>query len=635
MVKLEFPDGSVKEFEDGVTGIDVANSISEGLGRSALCVKLNGIIYDLKEPINESSKISIITFRDDIGKSVFWHSSAHVLAIAVKRLYPQAKLAIGPSIDEGFYYDFEVEKPFTPDDLTKIEEEYKKIIKEKLSFEKKFISYEDSKELFKDNVFKREIIEDNKENLSVYYTGDFYDLCKGPHIPNTGKIKAVKLTKVSSAYWRGDSKNTSLQRIYGISFADKKELKKYIELKEEAEKRNHVKIGKQLDLFSMHPEGPGFPFFHHKGMLILNELINFWREKHYERGYLEVKTPIILGRGLWEQSGHWNLYKDNMYTTKIDDRDFAIKPMNCPGGMLIYKERSHSYRELPMRVGELGQVHRHELSGTLNGLLRVRTFTQDDAHIFCSADQLQDEIIDIVKLIKEIYSVLGFEDYKFTLSIRSDKKKDKYLGNDEEWNWAENSILEALKKLDVQPEIMEGEAKFYGPSLDVQIKDSLNREWQCSTIQLDFNLAKRFDITYEGKDGTKETPYILHRVIYGSLERMLGILIEHYAGKFPLWLSPNKVIILPVADRFSDYAKWVSDNLRDAGITCDIDYKMETIPKKVRNAQLQQYNYILVVGEKEIGDETVTVRTRDNVVEGTVKLNEFRDRLVKEINDKS
>ena len=636
-MKITLPDGSVKECKEGMTPIDIANEISEGLARATVAAKINDELKDATTPMTTDSKLQLLTFKDQEGKQVFWHSSAHVLAQAVKELWPKTKLAIGPAIENGFYYDFDTEKPFTPEDLEKIEKKMKEIVERRIDFVREEMPKKKVIELMKkiDEPYKVELVKEKAdETTSVYHQGDFVDFCRGPHLPNSKYVKAFKLTKTGGAYWKGDSKNKMLQRIYGISFPDKKELKEYLTLLEEAERRDHRKIGKDLDLYSFHEEGPGFPFWHHKGMILKNRLIDFWRKEHYARDYLEISTPTILGRELWEQSGHWDLYKENMYTTKIDNKDFAVKPMNCPGGMLVFKESVHSYKELPLRIGELGYVHRHELSGVLSGLFRVRAFTQDDAHIFCTPEQLETEIVDIIKLIQDMFSVFGFKGYKFTLSIRGEKKKDKYLGSDEEWNWAQNSILKALKKLNIESEMMEGEAKFYGPSLDVQISDALGREWQCSTIQLDFNLPKRFNITYEGNDSQKHTPFILHRVVYGSLERFIGVLVEHYAGRFPLWLSPSQVKILSVADRHKDYANSLKSNLKSNGFIVEIDDRAETIPKKVRDAQLEQFNYILVVGDKEVADNTVTVRTREGNVEGAQKIDVFLKRIQQEVNEK-
>lgn len=561
------------------------------------------------------------------------HSTAHIMAYAVKELFPKVKLAIGPSIEDGFYYDFDYKENFTPEDLKKIERKMYEIIKKDFKFKKIKVSKQKAKQMLKGEPYKLELLKELKVP-TFYQVGDFIDLCKGPHVKSTKEIKAYKLMKIAGAYWKGSAENKQLQRIYGTAFSTKDELKKYLVLIEEAEKRNHIKLGKQLDLFSIHKEGPGFPFWHNNGVILKNKLIEYWREEHKKEGYTEVETPMILNRDLWEQSGHWDLFKENMYTTKIDGEDFAVKPMNCPGSMLLYKEKYHSYRELPLRVAELGLVHRHELSGVLNGLFRVRVFTQDDAHIFCSETQLQDEIKRIVKLIQRMFATFGFKEYEFTLSVRSKNKKDKYLGTDKGWKAAESSLKKALNSMNLKFSVEEGEAKFYGPSLDVQIKDTLGRKWQCSTIQVDFNLAERFDITYEGKDGKKHKPFILHRVVYGSLERFIGILIEHYAGKFPLWLSPVQVKILSVADRFNKYAEEIKKKYEEASIKVEVDDRTESISKKVREAQLAKINYILVVGEKEIKDKTVTVRSRNNKIIGTFKYGKFLEQLLKEIKEK-
>jgi len=575
------------------------------------------------------------------------HSASHVLAQAVLEFYPEAKLAIGPAIETGFYYDFDLEgKTFSPEDLVKIEKLMRQIIKQNQKFEHYEVDTDEAIKYLKTKKqpykveMAQELKKEGEKKLSFYRMEmqdgkpKFVDLCLGPHLKATHEIGAVKLLKTAGAYWRGDEKNKMLQRIYGTAFASEQELNQYLKMLEEAEKRDHKRLGQELDLYSFHPEAPGSVFFHNKGMIILEELINFWRFKHRQRGYLEVKTPIILCRDLWERSGHWNLYKENMYSTKIDDIDYVIKPMNCPGGILIYKEGKHSYRELPLRVGELGLVHRHELSGVLNGLFRVRTFTQDDAHVFCTPEQLEGEIIDIVKLIQEMFSVFGFQDYKFTLSIRSEKKKDKYLGTDKEWDWAQNAILAALKRLNLKSELVAGEAKFYGPSLDVQIKDALGREWQCSTIQLDFNLPKRFDITYVGPDAKEHTPYMLHRVIYGSLERFLGVLVEHYAGAFPLWLSPVQATVIPISEKFNDYAQKVKAELSQSNIRVQLDDSSESLGKRIRNAEKQKAPYILVVGEKEEKDKTVAVRKRGQGDLGAQKLEKFIGQIRKEIEEK-
>jgi len=580
------------------------------------------------------------------------------MAAAIQKLYPDAKFGVGPAISEGFYYDFETEKQITPEDLEKIEKEMEKIKKQNLEFDKQEIDVDEAIGLFKNakQNYKVELLEDikkhgttsaneinntdknnhesydlNLKTVSIYKTGDFTDLCRGPHIKSTKDIGVFKLTKIAGAYWRGDEKNKMLTRIYGTAFEDKKELEEYLKMLEEAEKRDHKKIGQELDLFSFHKEAQGSPFFHDKGMKILNILIETWREKHQKRGYKEIKTPILLNRSLWEQSGHWDLYKENMYTTVIDKEDYAIKPMNCPGGFLVYKEKKHSYKELPIRVSELGHVHRHELSGVLNGLFRVRTFTQDDAHIFCSEKQLENEISGVIELIEETLSMFDFREYGYTLSIRSEKKKEKYLGTDEEWNFAQNAIIKAMKKLGKkEPELMEGEAKFYGPSLDVLIKDALGRQWQCSTIQLDFNLPKRFEITYTGEDGKEHIPYMLHRVLYGSLERFFGILVEHYAGAFPAWLAPEQIALLPVStEKHLEKCLEIKKEFEKFGARVFIDDADETIGKKIRNAQKQKIPYAIVIGDKEKIGKKYQVRERGSEKTNEMNLEEIIKKLEK------
>lgn len=637
MVKLKFPDGSVHQVVDGVTAIDVIKEkIGEGLARVALAAKINDKVVDLTTPITTDGDFKVLTFKDAEGKEVFKHSAAHILAIAVTRLFPKAKLTIGPSVEDGFYYDIDNEEPFTTADLEKIEAEIKKIVKENIPFKREEISKESALKIFKDNEFKTEMINDlGDEQLTVYKNGEeFLDLCRGPHVTSTGKVKAMKLLKVSGAFWRGDAKNKQLQRIYGVAFPNKDELKEYLHILEEAQKRDHRKIGKNMGLFSFHEEGPGFPFWHNKGMILKNLLVDYWREEHSKENYEEVQTPIMLNRTLWETSGHWDLYKENMYTTKIDEQDFAIKPMNCPGGMLIYKEDVHSYRELPMKVGELGLVHRHEASGALSGLFRVRTFTQDDAHVFCSKDQLKDEVKQIINLIKKMLGIFGFKELKFTLSVRSEKKKEKYLGSDEQWSAAEGALTDALNDLGINFIVEEGEAKFYGPSLDVQIRDALKREWQCSTIQLDFNLAKRFDITYIDEDGNKATPYILHRVVYGSLERFIGVITEEFAGKFPLWLAPVQVKLLPIADRHQDYCKNLKTEFAKVGIRAEVNEKAETTNKKVREAQLENVPLMLIVGDKEIENKTLAVRTLNGKQKFGVSMDDFKAKISENVSNK-
>lgn len=632
MVKITFPDKSTKDFKEKTTGLDIANSISEGLGRAAIAIKVNDNLIDITAPIKDDAKIQIITFKDSEGIEVFRHSTAHILAAAVIKLWPDAKPTIGPSVDEGFYYDFDKEQPFKPEDLEKIEAEMKNIIKENLNFERIELTKAKAKEMFKDNPYKLELIEEYGKDLSAYKLGDFVDLCRGPHIPSSKYIKAVKLMKIAGAYWRADAANKQLQRVYGISFPDKKDLRKHLNLLEEAEKRNHVKIAKEMELFSIHEEGPGFPFFHAKGTFIYDKLVDFMgqemRKKHYEIN----RTPMILNKSLWLKSGHWDHYKDNMYFTKIDssEENFAVKPMNCPGNLLIYKARSHSYKELPIKAGEFGLVHRHEMSGVLNGLFRVRVFTQDDAHVFCTEEQLEEQIIELFELINKIYSTFGFE-YDVELSTRPEKA----MGDKKIWDKSESILKKALEKKKMNFKINEGDGAFYGPKIDFHLKDAIGRTWQCGTIQLDFSMPEKFNLEYEGQDGKKHRPVMLHRAIYGSVERFLGMLIEHYAGKFPLWISPNQVRILPIADRHNDYANKIAEQYFDAGIEVEVDDKAETTNKKVRNAELQHFNYILVVGDKEVSNNTVNIRTRDNKVLGEKNTDDFLKELLEEIKSKT
>ena len=629
MIELEFPDGTKKEYKKGITGIEIATQISEGLGRAALAVKIGDTTLDLTTPITTSGTIQILTFRDEEGVDVFRHSSAHLLAQAITNLYPYAKLTIGPVVEDGFYYDID-HKPFTPEDLVKIEAEMKKIVKEKIVVTREEISKKEALELFKDNEFKVEMINELEDGqISVYRQGEFVDLCRGPHVPHMGYIKSFKLTKIAGAYWRADAKNKQLQRIYGISFPDKKQLKEYVKLREEAEKRDHRRIGRELDLYSFHDEGPGMPFFHPKGMVIWNELIKFWMEEHGKDGYVEIKTPIMLNKVLWETSGHWMNYRENMYETKIDEMEYAIKPMNCPGGMLWYNENIHSYRELPMKVGEIGLVHRHELSGVLSGLFRVRCFHQDDAHIYMMENQIVKEVLGVLNLVDRMYRTFGFS---YTLELST--QPEKHIGTDEEWEKTTNFLKSALEEYGMEYQINEGDGAFYGPKIDVHIKDAIGRMWQCATIQLDMSLPERFDLNYEGDDGKKHRPVMIHRTVYGSLERFFGVLVEHYAGKFPLWLSPVQVSVLTVADRHVEYAEKLKIKFQKAGLRVEVDERAESVPKKVRDNQLKQINYILVVGDKEIENKTVNIRTRDNVVHGEKSVDEFIEQLITEIKER-
>ncbi|MFH1331752.1 MAG: threonine--tRNA ligase [archaeon] len=556
------------------------------------------------------------------------HSASHVLAYAVKLLYSKAKLGIGPAIEDGFYYDFGGVN-FTPDDLKKIETKMDDLIDQNLVFKKVEVSRQKAQKMLKDEPFKLDLLKDLKGKITFYQCGNFFDLCKGPHVKSTKEIKAYKLLSIAGSYWRGDSKKPMLQRIYGTAFASKDDLDTFLKNREEAEKRNHIKLGKELNLFSMHEEGPGFPFFHPRGMIVRNELINFWRAEHKKEGYVEISTPIILNKKLWEKSGHWDHYKDNMYFTKIDNVDFAIKPMNCPGGILVYNTGLHSYREFPLRLAELGLVHRHELSGVLNGLFRVRAFTQDDAHIYCTEGMIKDEVIRIIKLADRFYKVFNLP-YNLELSTRPKKS----IGTAEMWKTAEDALKSALKEVNIKYKVIAGEGAFYGPKIDFHVQDSLGRTWQCATIQVDFAMPEKFDLTYEGKDGKKHRPVMIHRTILGSIERFIAILLEHYAGKLPLWLSPMQVRILTVTDRSVNYAKEVKAELDANGIRTEIDDRPETIAKKVRDAQLRKINYIVTVGDKEVDSRTLAIRTLDGKVTHDVKIYSFVNDLLNEIHNK-
>ena len=555
------------------------------------------------------------------------HSASHILAASIKRIYPQTKLAIGPATEDGFYYDFD-NLNIKEEDFNKIEEEMKKLISQNLKFSKRYVTKQEAKKLLKNEKYKLELLGELKGKISFYTSGEFSDLCKGPHVKSAREIGAFKLIKLAGAYWKGNSKNKMLTRIYGTAFSSKKELTDYLEMLRQAELRNHIKLGKELGLFSIRPEGPGFIFWHNKGMILRNELINFWREKH-KGDYEEVSTPPILSKTLWETSGHWENYQDNMYFTKIDDQDFAIKPMNCPGGILIYKHDLHSYRELPLRVAELGLVHRHELSGVLNGLFRVRNFTQDDAHIYCAEDQIEKEIDKVILLVMDMYKTFGFNKYEFEIST----KPKKYVGSDRDWSKAINVLKNVLKKRKIKFDIDEGAGVFYGPKIDIKIKDSLGRKWQCATIQYDFNLPKRFDLTYEGKDGKKHRPLMIHRVIYGSLERFIGILIEHYAGHLPLWLSPIQVKIVTVNDHCIKFAEDIANKLKESSIRVEVDDRSESIGKKVRDAQLLKIPIIITVGEKEVKEKTIAVR-EDGKVNFGVDISNFIDKTAKKIRER-
>ncbi|ABB15985.1 MULTISPECIES: threonine--tRNA ligase [Carboxydothermus] len=633
MISLKFPNNEVREFPENITALEVAKTLSPRLAKEALCASINGKLIDLSQKISESGEFRLYTFEDDEGKDVFRHSSAHLMAQAVKRLFPKTKLAIGPAIKDGFYYDFDPEESFSPEDLEKIEAEMEKIVKEDLPIERFVLSRDEAIKFFeeKGEIYKVELVKDIPEGveISFYRQGEFVDLCTGPHVPSTGYLKAFKLLNIAGAYWRGNEKNKMLQRIYGVSFPKKSMLTDYLNFLEEAKKRDHRKIGQELDLFSLQEEGPGFPFFHPKGMVIRNELENFWREKHRLAGYQEIKTPIILNRELWERSGHWAHYKENMYFTKIDDQDYAIKPMNCPGSILVYKNKLHSYREFPIRLAELGLVHRHELSGVLHGLMRVRCFTQDDAHIFMLPEQVKDEIIGVINLIDEFYRLFGFE-YHVELSTRPENS----MGSDELWELATNSLKEALEERGLPYKINEGDGAFYGPKIDFHLKDCLGRTWQCGTIQLDFQMPEKFDLTYIGEDGQKHRPVMIHRVVFGSIERFIGILIEHYAGAFPVWLSPVQVRVITVAERHREYGQEIYQKLFNQGVRVELDDRNETIGYKIREGQMQKIPYLLIVGDKEIEQGSVAVRKRGVGDLGQKPFAEFIEELLAEIREK-
>ncbi len=632
MIKIELKDGSNIEVEKESSVLDVAKKISEGLARVALAGIVNGEVKDLRYELNEDCKLEIVTFDNLEGKKAYWHTTSHIMAQAIKRIFPEVKLAIGPSIDNGFYYDFDVEKPFTEDDLAKIENEMKKIIKEDLAIERFTLPRDEAIKFMKEKQepYKVELIEDlpEDEEISFYKQGEFTDLCAGPHVMKTGSIKAVKLLTTSGAYWRGNEKNKMLQRIYGISYPKASQLEEYLNMLEEAKKRDHKKLGKELELFMMTGEGPGFPFFLPKGMVLRNVLEDYWRKIHTLNGYQEVKTPVMLNEELWHRSGHWDHYKDNMYTTKIDEQDFALKPMNCPGGMLVYKSKMHSYKDLPIRMGELGLVHRHEKSGQLNGLFRVRCFTQDDAHIFCLPEQIESEIINLMHLINQVYSLFGF-----TYTVELSTRPENSMGSDEEWATAENALKKALEHENMEYVINEGDGAFYGPKIDFHIKDSLGRDWQCGTIQLDFQMPERFDLTYIGQDGEKHRPVMLHRVVFGSIERFIGVLIEHYAGAFPTWLAPVQVKILTISDKQKAYANKIVEKLMNEGIRVEVDDREEKIGYKIREAQLQKIPYMLIVGDKEVETNAVGVRARKDGDIGQMPIDEFICKIKAEIKE--
>ncbi|MDJ0720949.1 MAG: threonine--tRNA ligase [Desulfobacterales bacterium] len=609
MVNITLPDGSSKQFDEIPSGLDVARSISEGLARDCVAMEIEGQIIDLYRPIEKDVAVRLITRRDPEGLEIMRHSAAHVMAQAVLRVYNKAKLTIGPVIEDGFYYDIDM-PPISEDDFPKIEAEMKKIVKAKLPIRRREVSKIEALEFYKNEPYKLEMIQDLEDGqISFYSQEEFTDLCRGPHVPHTGFVKAFKLMKVSGAYWRADQSRAQLQRIYGTAYFDKKDLKAHLHFLEEAKKRNHRKIGEAQELFSFHDEAPGMPFFHPKGMVMWNLMLDFWREEHRRAGYVETKTPIMLQRRLWEQSGHWDNYRENMYTSEVDEIEYAIKPMNCPGGMLLYKNRPHSYRELPLRAAEVGLVHRHELSGVLSGLFRVRAFHQDDAHIFMTPDQIGAEILGVLRLTERIYGVFGLG-FHLELSTRPEKS----IGTDEQWEVATNGLRAALEAYGQEYQLNEGDGAFYGPKIDLHIKDALGRTWQCGTIQLDMSLPERFDLTYVDRDNQRRRPIMIHRTVLGSLERFFGILIEHFAGKYPIWLAPVQAVVLPINDELAPYAETVRNDLRQAGLRAELDDRAESLNKKIREAQLNQIPLILTIGAKEKESGELSVRTLDGNV---------------------
>jgi len=630
MIRITLPDGSIKTFEHIPTGYDVAVSISEGLARNCVAMEVDGRLVDLYREIHEDAAVRLITPKDPEAIGILRHTAAHVMAQAIRRVYPDAHLTIGPVVEDGFYYDIDM-GPVSEDDFPRIEAEMRKIVGEKLPIRRKAVSKADALAFYRDEPYKLEMIEDLPDGtISFYEQGEFTDLCRGPHLPHTGFIRAFKLMKTSGAYWRADQTNAQLQRIYGTAFFDKKDLKRYLDFLEEARKRNHRKLGERLDLFSFHDEAPGMPFFHARGMTVWNTLLAYWREAHLEAGYVETKTPIMLNRSLWERSGHWENYRENMYTSTIDDMDYAIKPMNCPGGMLLYANRPHSYKELPLRQAEIGLVHRHEMSGVLSGLFRVRAFHQDDAHIFMTPDQIEGEILGVLRLVERIYGTFGLG-FHLELSTRPGKS----IGSDEQWAQATDGLKKALDTYGQPYKINAGDGAFYGPKIDVHIKDALGRTWQCGTVQLDMSLPERFDLTYVGQDNEKHRPIMIHRVIYGSIERFFGILIEHYAGKFPLWLSPVQVRVLPINDELAPYALEVKDFLAAGGLRVEVDERTESLNRKIREAQLEYIPLILTIGAKEKTAGTLSVRTLDGSVTYGVSREAFLTRVSDHIRRRS
>ena len=633
-VKIILPDGSAKEYAAGTTLGEAVKQLSNSLAKKVLAANVNGELTDLREELVDGSEVAFLTFEEDGGKHTLRHTASHILAQAVKRLWPEAKLAIGPAIDKGFYYDIDMEHTLTPEDLGKIEKEMSRIVKENLPITKSVMSRQEAIEFFKskNEDYKVELIEDLPEDavISCYAQGDFIDLCAGPHVASTGKVKAFKLQSIAGAYWRGDENNKMLQRIYGTAFEKKEELDAYLHMLEEAAKRDHRKLGKELGLFVIKEEGPGFPFFLPKGMALRNELENFWREVHHDFEYDEIRTPIILNKQLWETSGHWEHYRENMYTTIIDDEEYAIKPMNCPGGILVYQNEMHSYRDLPLRYAELGLVHRHELSGALHGLFRVRAFTQDDAHVFMLPEQMQSELMKVIELFDRIYSQFGLK-YHVELST----KPDNAMGDDAIWEAATEALRNAIEAKGIDYVINPGAGAFYGPKLDYHIEDSLGRTWQCGTIQLDMNLPERFNVEYIGEDGQKHRTIMIHRACFGSMERFIGILTEHYAGAFPTWMAPVQVKVLPISEKHVEYANQLAKQMRHDYVRVEVDDRNEKIGYKIRQAQMEKVPYMLVVGDKEMEDNSVNVRKHGGDELGTVPFDEFFNSIKIEIKERN
>lgn len=633
-IQVTLKDGTVREYPNGYTLQEIAASISRGLAKSTLAAKANGKVIDLHSPLTYNAKVEFLTFEDEEGRDALRHSASHIMAQAVKRLFGDVKVGIGPSIANGFYYDFDTAYTFTPEDLIKIQAEMEKIIKEDLPIERRVVTREEAIKLFADmnETYKVELISSLPEDvdISIYQQGEFFDLCAGPHVPSTSKVKVVKLQNLAGAYWRGDEKRKMLQRIYGTAFEKKADLDAYLTMLEEAAKRDHRKIGRELDLFSLQEEGPGFPFFHPKGMVIRNELEAFWRKLHIKYGYQEIKTPIILHQKLWQQSGHWDHYRDNMYFTTIDGEGYAVKPMNCPGGIMVYRSQHHSYRDLPLRTAELGLVHRHELHGALHGLMRVRSFTQDDAHIFMLPSQIKREIMGVIELFDTVYSVFGLT-YHAELST----KPEKAMGSDEMWELATNALRDALDTKKMPYKINEGDGAFYGPKIDFHLRDSIGRTWQCGTIQLDMQMPERFDLNYIGDDGQKHRPVMIHRVAYGSMERFIGILIEHFAGAFPVWLAPVQVKLLPITDRHLSYADELATIMRQQDIRVEVDRRNEKIGYKIREGQMEKVPYMLILGDKEMESKSVAVRKRGQGDIGTQPIEKILATIQEEIKQKT